>query len=129
HCSRSPNTALFTYTTLFRSRCFLGLDVGSTTTKAVLIDEEGSILYTYYGSNKGKPLQSVRQAVLGLYAALPDGAWIANSAVTGYGEGLIKAALQVDLGEIETVAHYKAADFLDRKSTRLNSSHVKISYA
>ncbi|HAN94098.1 MAG TPA: 2-hydroxyglutaryl-CoA dehydratase, partial [Firmicutes bacterium] len=95
----------------FSGRCFLGLDVGSTTTKAVLIDEEGSILYTYYGSNKGKPLQSVRQAVLGLYAALPDGAWIANSAVTGYGEGLIKAALQVDLGEIETVAHYKAADF------------------
>lgn len=95
----------------FAGRCFLGLDVGSTTTKAVLIDEEGSILYTYYGSNEGNPLKSVRQAVLGLYDALPDGAWIANSAVTGYGEGLIKAALQVDLGEIETVAHYKGADF------------------
>jgi len=95
----------------FSGRCFLGLDVGSTTTKAVLIDEEGSILYTYYGSNEGKPLKSVRQAVLELYDALPEGAWIAHSAVTGYGEGLIKAALQVDLGEIETVAHYKAAEF------------------
>ncbi|HPT82406.1 MAG TPA: acyl-CoA dehydratase activase-related protein [Limnochordia bacterium] len=95
----------------FSGKCFLGLDVGSTTTKAVLIDEAGAILYTYYGSNEGKPLKSARQAVLELYDVLPPGAWIANSAVTGYGEGLIKAALQVDLGEIETVAHYKAAEF------------------
>ncbi|WP_461363075.1 acyl-CoA dehydratase activase-related protein [Candidatus Darwinibacter acetoxidans] len=95
----------------FRGKCFLGLDVGSTTTKAALIDEEGAILFSYYGSNEGSPLKSVRRAVLQLYSVLPQGAWIANSLVTGYGEGLIKAALQVDLGEIETVAHYKAADF------------------
>ncbi|HBG01438.1 MAG TPA: hypothetical protein DDW87_07695, partial [Firmicutes bacterium] len=62
------------------------------------------------GSNEGNPLKSVRQAVLELYDVLPRGAKIANSVVTGYGEGLIKAALRVDLGEIETVAHYKAAE-------------------
>lgn len=95
----------------FQGRCFLGLDVGSTTTKAALIDEDGAILHSYYGSNGGNPLKSVRKAVLELYDHLPIGATIANSAVTGYGEGLIKAALRVDIGEIETVAHYKASDF------------------
>ncbi|HHT90872.1 MAG TPA: 2-hydroxyacyl-CoA dehydratase [Firmicutes bacterium] len=96
---------------MHQGRCFLGLDVGSTTTKAVLIDEDGAILHSYYGSNQGNPLQSVRQAVLQLYDVMPQGAKIANSVVTGYGEGLIKSALHVDLGEIETVAHYKAAEF------------------
>ncbi|MCK9524717.1 MAG: 2-hydroxyacyl-CoA dehydratase [Limnochordia bacterium] len=95
----------------YEGRCFLGLDVGSTTTKAALIDEDGAILHSYYGSNEGNPLRTVRKAVLELYDRLPKGAKIANSAVTGYGEGLIKAALKVDLGEIETVAHYKASDF------------------
>ncbi len=95
----------------YEGKCFLGLDVGSTTTKAALIDEDGAILHSYYGSNEGKPLESVRGAVLEMYKALPKGAKIANSVVTGYGEGLIKAALKVDIGEIETVAHYKAAEF------------------
>lgn len=95
----------------YTGRCFLGLDVGSTTTKLALIDEEGAILHSSYGSNQGNPLKSVRKALLELYEVLPQGAQIANSVVTGYGEGLIKAALKVDLGEIETVAHYKAADF------------------
>ena len=95
----------------YKGKCFLGLDVGSTTTKAALIDEDGAILHSYYGSNEGKPLESVRGAVLEMYKALPKGAKIANSVVTGYGEGLIKAALKVDIGEIETVAHYKAAEF------------------
>lgn len=95
----------------YEGNCFLGLDVGSTTTKAALIDEEGAILYSYYDSNEGNPLKSVRKAVLELYDLLPKGAKIKNSTVTGYGEGLVKAALKVDIGEIETVAHYKAADF------------------
>lgn len=95
----------------YKGRCYLGLDVGSTTTKAALIDEAGAILHSHYASNEGNPLKSVRKAVLELYEALPQGARISNSAVTGYGEGLIKAALKVDIGEIETVAHYKAADF------------------
>lgn len=95
----------------YKGRCFLGLDVGSTTTKVALIDEDGAVLHSYYGSNEGNPLKSVRKAILELYDILPQGATISNSVVTGYGEGLIKAALRVDIGEIETVAHYKAADF------------------
>jgi len=91
--------------------CFLGLDVGSTTTKLALIADDGSLLYTWYGKNQGDPLNSAVQALKALYEQLPAKARIANAAVTGYGEGLVKAALQVDIGEIETIAHYKAADF------------------
>ncbi|WP_438449089.1 acyl-CoA dehydratase activase-related protein [Gorillibacterium sp. sgz5001074] len=95
----------------FSGRCFLGLDAGSTTTKAALIDEEGRLLYSSYGSNGGSPLQSVIGVLKELYTRLPEGAVLAGSAVTGYGEGLIQAALSVDAGEIETVAHYQAARF------------------
>ena len=89
--------------------CYLGIDAGSTTTKLALIGKEGEILYDYYGSNQGKPLDLMTELLQSLYASMPDTAKIANSCVTGYGEGLIKAALGVDIGEIETVAHYKAA--------------------
>ncbi|MGI6777468.1 MAG: acyl-CoA dehydratase activase-related protein [Acetivibrionales bacterium] len=92
-----------------RGKCFLGIDAGSTTTKAALIDEEGALLYSYYGSNEGSPINSSVKILEEIYNKLPDEAWIANSTVTGYGEGLIREALRVDLGEIETIAHYKAA--------------------
>ncbi len=95
----------------FAGECFLGIDAGSTTTKVALIDKEGTLLHTHYGSNEGSPLNSTIEALKELYRQLPPGAKIANSAVTGYGEGLIKAALKVDIGEIETIAHYKAAKF------------------
>ncbi|TDT51886.1 2-hydroxyacyl-CoA dehydratase [Fonticella tunisiensis] len=95
----------------FEGDCFLGIDAGSTTTKAALIDEEGRLLYSYYGSNEGSPLDSAVKILRDLYKKLPKKGRIANSAVTGYGEGLLKAALSVDIGEIETVAHYKAAEF------------------
>ena len=90
---------------------FLGIDAGSTTTKLVLISREGEILYSYYGSNEGNPLISAVAAVKELYKKLGPAIKIAYTAVTGYGEYLIRAALNVDVGEIETVAHYKAADF------------------
>ncbi len=90
---------------------FLGVDAGSTTTKLALIDKDGGLLYSYYGSNMGSPLESTMEALKNLYDKLNDNIKIVNSAVTGYGEHLIKAALRVDIGEIETVAHYKAADF------------------
>ncbi|WP_432666202.1 acyl-CoA dehydratase activase-related protein [Wukongibacter baidiensis] len=90
---------------------FLGIDAGSTTTKMALIDKDGGLLYSYYGSNMGSPLESTIDALKNLYDKLNDETKIVNSTVTGYGEHLIKAALRVDLGEIETVAHYKAADF------------------
>lgn len=95
----------------FEGECFLGIDAGSTTTKLALIDGEGHLLYTYYSSNGGDPLKSTIKALKDLYKRMPPKARIVNSTVTGYGEGLIKAALKVDIGEIETIAHYKAADF------------------
>jgi predicted CoA-substrate-specific enzyme activase len=93
----------------FTGRCFLGIDAGSTTTKAALIDGDGNVLFTRYMRNGGKPLQSTISILQDLYAELPQEAVIAGATVTGYGEGLIQAALCADWGEIETVAHYKAA--------------------
>lgn len=93
--------------------CYLGIDAGSTTTKAALIDEEGALVYSYYGSNEGSPLKSAAKILKDLYSKLPPKAKIVNSAVTGYGEGLIKSGLIVDIGEVETVAHYKAAKFFN----------------
>lgn len=95
----------------YAGNCYLGIDAGSTTTKAALIDEEGSLLYSYYGSNEGSPLKSTIRILKDLYIKLPEKAKIVNSCVTGYGEALLKSGLKVDIGEIETIAHYKAADF------------------
>lgn len=89
---------------------YLGIDAGSTTTKLALTDSDGRLLYSYYGSNRGSPLKSVIRELKKLYGLMPEDAYIANSTVTGYGEGLIKAALRIDVGEIETIAHYKAAE-------------------
>lgn len=97
--------------TNYKGNCFLGIDAGSTTTKAALIDNEGVLLYTDYISNEGSPLKSTIKILNELYNNMPKDAVIVNSTVTGYGEGLLKEALNVDIGEIETVAHYKAADF------------------
>ena len=96
-----------------RGNVYLGIDAGSTTTKAALIDEDKYLLYSFYRSNEGNPVEAVRQMLSELYSKLPESAVIANTTVTGYGEGLIKAGFRADLGEIETMAHYKAAaDFL-----------------
>ncbi|NLC84807.1 MAG: 2-hydroxyacyl-CoA dehydratase [Ruminococcaceae bacterium] len=89
--------------------CFLGIDAGSTTTKAVLINDQREIVFTYYASNHGTPVDSALNILKTLYAQLPATAWIARSCVTGYGEALIKAALHIDEGEIETMAHYYSA--------------------
>jgi predicted CoA-substrate-specific enzyme activase len=112
---------------------YLGIDAGSTTTKLVLLSKDDEILYEYYGSNQGKPLQLVVDVLKKLYRELPEGVKIAKACVTGYGEGLIKAALSVDIGEIETIAHYKAArhfvpdvDFiLDIGGQDMKSLHIK----
>ncbi|HZK56932.1 MAG TPA: acyl-CoA dehydratase activase-related protein [Clostridia bacterium] len=94
----------------YKGKCYLGIDAGSTTTKLALIGEDNSLLYSYYGSNRGNPFRTTTNALKDLYNELPQGAEIVYSAVTGYGEALLKAALSVDIGEIETVAHYKAAE-------------------
>ncbi|MGN0145208.1 MAG: acyl-CoA dehydratase activase-related protein, partial [Clostridium sp.] len=91
--------------------CYLGIDAGSTTTKAVLINEKNEILYSYYAGNKGNPVDTASNILKEIYLKLPEGAKIAYSGVTGYGEHLLKEAFSMDVGEIETIAHYKAAKF------------------
>ncbi|WP_207696770.1 2-hydroxyglutaryl-CoA dehydratase activator [Enterococcus sp. DIV0212c] len=93
-----------------RGVAFLGIDAGSTTTKVTLIDEEGNLLFSFYGNNQGQPLETTMSVLKDLYQQLPPDVFIGKSAVTGYGEHLIKNALKVDIGEVETMAHYKAAN-------------------
>ncbi len=95
----------------YTGACYLGIDAGSTTTKAVLIDDRGRLLSSFYGSNNGSPIKSALLILKQFYRLMPEGAFIANSVVTGYGEGLIKAGLSVDHGEIETIAHFTAAEY------------------
>jgi predicted CoA-substrate-specific enzyme activase len=90
---------------------YLGIDAGSTTAKIALISENGELLHSFYGGNQGSPLTTVMNALTELSGKLPGSVNIRRSCVTGYGEALIKEALSVDMGEVETIAHYKAAAF------------------
>ena len=90
---------------------FLGLDSGSTTTKAILIDKQGRILWKFYDVNAGNPVELAVKVLKNLYSQIPEKAYIARSVSTGYGEALFQAALGVDSGEVETIAHYRAAEF------------------
>ena len=90
---------------------FLGLDAGSTTTKAVLTDTQGRILWRFYDVNAGNPVDLAVRVLKDLYAILPKDCYIARAVSTGYGEALFQAALGVDAGEVETITHYRAADF------------------
>ncbi|MDR2614790.1 MAG: acyl-CoA dehydratase activase-related protein, partial [Candidatus Accumulibacter sp.] len=87
-----------------------GIDGGSTTTKAALIGESGELLHAHYSSNEGNPIRIVGGILADIYARLPEGAYIAASSVTGYGEALIREAFRLDHSEVETIAHYKAAE-------------------
>lgn len=89
---------------------FLGLDVGSTTIKCAVINERDEIIYDYYGKNEGSPITCGLKIMRELYSRLPKDAYIANGCTTGYGELLLKTAFRIDEGEIETIAHYKAAN-------------------
>ena len=93
----------------YTGKAFLGIDAGSTTTKVALIGDKGQLLYSHYCSNDGEPLKKLVPILLELYEYLPPKVMIGKCAVTGYGEALVKAALHIDIGEIETIAHYKAA--------------------
>lgn len=95
----------------YHGDAFLGIDAGSTTTKVALVAEDGSLLYSFYAGNEGNPLGVVTKSLNEMYDLMPEDVVIRNSCVTGYGEGLLKEALMIDLGYIETVAHYKAAQF------------------
>ena len=93
--------------------CFLGIDAGSTTTKLALIGTEGQLLFSYYSSNHGNPVQTAINAVSAMSQQLPPTARIVRSCSTGYGEGLLQSAFALDEGEVETVAHTTAACFFD----------------
>ena len=93
-------------------RCWLGIDAGSTTIKAVVIDSCDRIVFTHYASNEGDPVAAAVDIVRAVRGALPEGCEIGRSCATGYGEGLVKSALTMDEGEIETMAHYRAAEFI-----------------
>ena len=93
----------------YEGDCFVGIDAGSTTTKLVVIDTDNNLLYSLYRSNEGNPLKSVIKMLKDLYKEIPEKAIIRYAGVTGYGEKLIQTALNIDLNEIETIAHYTAA--------------------
>jgi len=97
----------------YEGNCFLGIDAGSTTTKVALVGEDGSLLYSFYSNNNGSPLKTTIRSVKEIFELLPKKAKIVRSCSTGYGEALIKAALVLDEGEVETVAHYHAAAFFE----------------
>ncbi len=95
----------------YKGNAYLGIDAGSTTTKLVLITEDCRILYHHYSSNMGQPLDKIAAQVKAIREAMNPEITIKGSAVTGYGEDLIKAGLSVDHGIVETVAHFKAAAY------------------
>ncbi len=88
---------------------YLGIDAGSTTVKAVLCDKNGNILKSSYSSNNGNSVPIVKAFLEEMYAEYPD-INIVSSAVTGYGEDIIRNAFHIDNGVVETIAHYTAAE-------------------
>ncbi|MDR2153140.1 MAG: 2-hydroxyacyl-CoA dehydratase, partial [Helicobacteraceae bacterium] len=98
----------------YRGAVFLGIDGGSTTTKAVLIGENNELLFSHYGGNEGDPIKVVGAILEDIYSRLSDDVTIAASSVTGYGEALIREAFKLDFSEVETIAHYKAAEYFLR---------------
>ena len=92
---------------------YLGIDSGSTTSKVLLLSQDNEILYSFYGSNKGNPLEIVIENLKNIYHIKNDKAYIASSGCTGYGEDFLKAALNLDFGEVETIAHFRAAKYFD----------------
>ncbi|MBS5949777.1 MAG: 2-hydroxyglutaryl-CoA dehydratase [Clostridium sp.] len=93
----------------YKGDVYLGIDAGSTTTKLVLIDDNLEILYQYYGHNEGNPVEIVKRELLNIYSNYGEQIKIKSSAVTGYGEELLKKAFGIDFGIVETLAHFIAA--------------------
>ncbi len=99
----------------YEGKAYLGIDCGSTTTKLTLLSEDNRILYSYYHQNRGNPVEIVRAQLEEIYRLSGGHIEIAGSAVTGYGEELIKHAFHVDLGIVETIAHFTAARYFNPK--------------
>lgn len=88
---------------------YIGIDAGSTTTKLAVIGKNREILYTAYEKNGGSPLRSVIQELKSFYTQMKPDQYVASTLTTGYGEGIVKAAVHADSGEVETFAHLRAA--------------------
>ena len=110
YARHSKDTAVRGDISAAKGPVFLGLDVGSTTIKCALINENNEIIYSHYSKNEGSPITCGINIMREIYDKLPKSAYIANGCTTGYGEQLLKTALRIDEGEIETIAHYKAAN-------------------
>ena len=95
--------------TSYSGKAYLGLDSGSTTIKVVLLDDEENILYRYYSSSKGNPVSLFLEQLKKIRELCGNRIEIVSSAVTGYGEELMQVAFGVDIGIVETIAHYTAA--------------------
>lgn len=98
-----------------RQDVYLGIDSGSTTTKIVVTDKDANLIYTFYNTNDGNPIDTVERGLRQLADRCREcGAElnICGSCSTGYGEDLIKAAFRLDNGIVETIAHYMAAHYL-----------------
>lgn len=92
----------------YKGNAYLGVDAGSTTVKATIIDQDENILCSRYLPNSGNPVPIIKDFLTEFYDDYPD-IKIKSSAVTGYGEDIIKNAFRVDYGIVETIAHYTAA--------------------
>ena len=112
-CHQTPRADL----RLHSGPVFLGMDIGSTTIKAAVIDAHGTLLHSHYSHSQGEPLAAARDILTNVYRLMPAGAWLARAGATGYGGGLIRAAFGADLDEVETVAHYTAACTLFPEAT------------
>lgn len=94
------------------TEAYLGIDSGSTTIKIAVISPDGKLLDSFYQSNKGNPVIAVKEYLLDFYKKYPNCRLI-GSAVTGYGEDLIRNGFGIDYGIIETMAHFMAAKSLE----------------
>ena len=95
----------------YKGDIFIGIDAGSTTAKVVAISNNGEILYENYKSNKGTPVDTIKEMLIDLYSKLNKNITIRQAGSTGYGELLVKTAFDLDISEIETMAHFEAANY------------------
>lgn len=94
----------------YKGKAYIGMDAGSTTVKGVVLNEDGELLYSKYIQSKGNPVEIIKEFLEEVYSVNPD-IQVASSAVTGYGEDIIKNAFDVDYGVVETIAHFTAAKY------------------
>ncbi len=113
-CERHAKASVKTvYPADYVGNAYIGIDCGSTTTKLVLMGEEGELIYSYYHSNRGNPVGIVKEQLHEIYKLCGDHITIKGSAVTGYGEELIRHAFHIDRGLVETMAHFTAAKYFN----------------